>query len=119
MSLNKTALGSITFAAFVMAAIDGFMDDDEISAINAFTLAHWSPDFGSLEAFMREVDDQIVGFFELLDGKNIEDPLFEDILPQMNAEEKQALTELMVDVMQADGVLEDAELELLERLKRA
>jgi len=119
MDLSLKSLQSITFAAFVMAAVDGFMDDNEIETINRFAQERWNPTFGPIDKFMRAIDDQIVYFFENLGNAEVEDHLFERVIPNLSADEKCVLIDLVIEVMEADGVMEDEEIHLLNRLKQS
>ncbi|MDT8445285.1 MAG: TerB family tellurite resistance protein [bacterium] len=123
MKLTKESLHHIVFAAFIMAAVDGYMDDDEISVIQNFTTSHWTPEMGDQNEFFRLIDQQVVAFFAPLplDGltRDHADGFFEKVLPQLERAEREALVGLMTEVMQADQILETEELELLDRLKAA
>ncbi|MCP4757627.1 MAG: hypothetical protein GY866_42765, partial [Proteobacteria bacterium] len=44
--LNKPALEKIVFSAFVMAGIDGHVDEDEVEVIRNFTSRHWKDEYG-------------------------------------------------------------------------
>jgi len=119
MNISQQSLHKIVFAAFVMAAVDGFIDDKEIETINRFTQEQWSLDFEAVDQFMRDIDDKIVLLFESLHDDNIEDRLFEEIIPTLNSDEKTVLIGLAENVMKADGVLDEEELALWVRLKKA
>lgn len=119
MQLDRSALQQIVFTAFVAAAIDGFIDDDEITAINAFAQNHWAMEWGPLQTFLREVDDQVVEFYETLGDADLEDRLFGQILPQLSPANKSILLGLLTHVMQADQEIEQAEVRLLDRLKQS
>lgn len=122
MQLSQESLHKIVFAAFVMAAVDGYMDDEEIEVIQTFTSEHWSNDFGARDEFFRKIDEEVVEFFKpvALEGltRDHADKFFNNLLPHLGPVERQHLVELMTEVMQADQILETEELELLERLKK-
>ncbi|OGH04797.1 MAG: hypothetical protein A2557_07365 [Candidatus Lambdaproteobacteria bacterium RIFOXYD2_FULL_56_26] len=119
MDLDRSALQQIVFTAFVAAAVDGFIDDDEITAINGFAQNHWKMEWGPLQTFLRDVDDHVVEFYQTLGEEDLEERLFNQILPQLNLGSKSLLLELLTNLMQADQEIEQAEVRILERLKKS
>ncbi|OGG94604.1 MAG: hypothetical protein A2508_08260 [Candidatus Lambdaproteobacteria bacterium RIFOXYD12_FULL_49_8] len=122
MTFDKDSLHKIVLASFIMAAADGYMDDSELKVIEKFAEEHWQPGWGTVRGMFREIDEEVVAFFEASETKegelSKEELFFADFLPTISIEFRQVLVDLMGAVMGADGVFEDEELELLEKLKK-
>ena len=112
------SLQILAYAALVMAAIDNFMDEEEIQLAKGFVHKHWKPDFGDRQIFMTGVDRQVVEFlvpegriYDLEEQKKL---FFKEITSALTSSLAAVLYCLIYDVMLSDGLKEERELGLLE-----
>ena len=116
--LDLDSLKKITFCAYIMSAIDNDIHEAEEAVIKRFVSESWNDDFGDIDLFYREIDEQVVHFLVPEKGKmtDIEkhSRFKEEISKQMNAETKEILMRLVVRVMDADEVIKLSETELLQ-----
>jgi len=113
-------LEAMTFAAMVMAAVDEYIDVEEMSLINEFVQYHWHPSFGDVSYFMLEVDRKLADFLfpegNDLDFKIYQEKFFKELLPRLNHQHQRDLFTLMQLVMDVDGIQEPSEISLLKTL---
>ena len=120
--IDKLAeLKAMTFAAMVMAAVDEYIDDEEMDLINEFVQYHWKPAFGDRQAFMLEMDRRLADFL-FPEGNDLEyatyrQKFIEEVLPELKDIHCQELVRLMTLVMDADEIREKEELSLIQTLK--
>ena len=110
-------LEHMVFAAFLLAAIDDYIDDLETEEIHRFTKEHWNPDFGDMTSFLLTVDKKLADFLFPEDLA----PTFEEHVAKfmeiandtLRPELQLGLLYLMKLVMTADDINEPREVLLL------
>ncbi|MBU2645814.1 hypothetical protein KKI24_13985 [bacterium] len=117
--LSKAALKKIVLCSYIMSGIDGYMDEREFEVIAAFTDKNWLESFGDLDDFYKEIDSEILDFFIPARGKfqlNQEGVI--SIISDLTVEEETILLQLMTDVMEADGIIDPAEVSLMKVIRQ-
>ena len=116
--LSKSALKKIVLCAYIMSGIDGYMDESEFEAIEEFTARNWLESFGDKDDFYKEIDQDVLGFFIPAQGKfELKKESIVKIIDDLTLEEELLLQELMNDVMEADGIIDPAEVSLMKIIK--
>jgi uncharacterized tellurite resistance protein B-like protein len=115
---SKAALKKIVFCAFIMSGIDGFIDESEVEVIRAFADRYWRDEFGNPDDLFLEIDRQVVDLVIPSQGKFQLEPEFLDgVLADLSLEEERLLLDLMTAVMEADGIINPAEVSLIKIIK--
>lgn len=116
--LSKSALKRIVLCSYIMSGIDGYMDESEFEVIADFTDQHWQDSFGDKEDFYKEIDSEVLAFFVPASGKfEINPDSINPIIEEMTLDEVTILLGLMNDVMEADGIIDPAEVSLFKLIK--
>jgi hypothetical protein len=116
--LSKIALKKIVLCSYIMSGIDGYMDESEFEVIEEFTTGHWLETFGNKDDFYKEVDREVLSFFVPAQGKfELNKESIVKIIDDLTLEEELLLQELMNDVMEADGIIDPAEVSLMKIIK--
>ncbi len=117
-NLNKSALKKIVLCSFIMSGIDGYMDESEFEVISEFTNRNWEETFGEIEEFYKEIDREVLEFFVPTSGKfQLNPESISGIIDDLTLEEEIVLLDLMNDVMEADGIIDPAEVSLIKIIK--
>lgn len=118
-SLNQSELKKVVFCAFIMSGVDGYIDDDEVDVIREFTENNWKDEFGDIDDFFVSIDAEVVDVLVPVNGKfNLEEKFITDILKEMSIDIVIMLKGLMTQVMEADGVIDPAEVSLIKVINR-
>jgi len=116
--LSKAALKKIVLCSYIMSGIDGYMDESEFEVIEEFTAAQWLETFGDKDDFYKEIDREVLSFFVPTQGKfELNKESIVKIIDDLTFEEELLLQELMNDVMEADGIIDPAEVSLMKIIK--
>jgi len=116
--LSKSALKRIVLCSYIMSGIDGYMDEIEFEVIEAFTAANWLETFGDIDEFYKEIDREVLTFFVPSHGKfELNKESIVKIIDDLALEEVSVLQDLMNDVMEADGIIDPAEVSLMKIIK--
>ncbi len=116
--LNKPALKKIVLCSYIMSGIDGYMDESEFEVIAEFANENWLESFGEQEDFYKEIDREVLAFFVPNQGKfELNPDSITKIVNDLTLEEVTLLMNLMNDVMEADGILDPAEVNLMKIIK--
>ena len=117
---SRSDLQQMVFAALMMAAIDEYIDDDEIELIHGYAKQHWRDDFGDLSEFLTETDQQLSEFlFPPAGAPSIEEQrqrFMQEVIPKLDANKQRALLTLMREVLEADEIQDPHEIGLLLEL---
>lgn len=117
-NLGKNALKKIVLCAFIMSGIDGYMDESEFEVISAFTDNKWLESFGDIDDFYKEIDSDVREFFIPAHGKfELNPESIASIIDDLTLVEETVLLNLMYDVMEADGIIDPAEITLIKIIK--
>ncbi len=117
-SLSKAALKKIVLCSYIMSGIDGYMDESEFEVIEEFTTKNWLETFGDKDDFYKEIDQEVLSFFVPAQGKfELNKESIVKIIDDLTLEEELLLQELMSDVMEADGIIDPAEVSLMKIIK--
>lgn len=116
--LSKPALKKIVLCSYIMSGIDGYMDESEFEVIEEFTNKNWLETFGEKEEFYKEIDHEVLTFFVPSEGKfGLKKESIVKIIDELTIEEEKVLQGLMNDVMEADGIIDPAEVSLMKIIK--
>lgn len=118
---SKTLLKQISILAYVMAAVDKDLDDEEVIIIRSFIERNWKTEYGNMDKFVGEVDRETIDVvFE--DTGNVSlngqvDNLISGLKPQLSAVQRESFLSFMEEIIAADDYINPAETALLERYK--
>jgi len=116
--LSKPALKKIILCSYIMSGIDGYMDESEFEVIAEFANNNWLESFGDQEDFYKEIDREVLMYFVPNQGKfELNPDNITKIINDLSLEEMTLLMSLMNDVMQADGIIDPAEVNLMKIIK--
>lgn len=119
LDLSKPELKKIVLCAFIMSGVDGYIDEDEVEVIREFTENCWDDSFGDIDDFFIEIDSEVVNVFVPSKGKfNLDENVVVDILKDVSLDVVHTLKGLMIKVMEADGVIDPAEIALIQVIER-
>jgi len=108
--LSKVALKKIVLCSYIMSGIDGYMDESEFEVIEAFAAENWLESFGDKDEFYKEIDSEVLTFFIPNQGKfELNKESIIKIIDDLTLEAELVLRDLMNDVMEADGIIDPAE----------
>ncbi|NQU66042.1 MAG: TerB family tellurite resistance protein [SAR324 cluster bacterium] len=118
LPLSKPALKKIVLCSYIMSGIDGYMDESEFEVIEEFTDKNWLEIFGEKEEFFKEIDHEVLAFFVPTEGKfGLNKDNIIKIIDDLTIEEELVLMNLMNGVMEADGIIDPAEVSLMKIIK--
>ena len=116
--LSKSALKKIVLCSYIMSGIDGYMDESEFEVIEAFVTANWLESLEDKDEFYKEIDQEVLSFFIPAQGKfELNKDSIVKIVDELTLEEELMLQDLMNDVMEADGIIDPAEVSLMKIIK--
>ena len=117
-NLNKSALKKIVLCSYIMSGIDGYMDESEFEVISEFTDRNWEEGFGDKEDFFKEIVRNVLEFFVPSEGKfQLNPDAITTIIDDLTLEEETILLSLMNAVMEADGIIDPAEVSLIKIIR--
>ena len=110
-------LEHIAFTAFLMAAIDNYIDDDEVQVIHEFIHEYWDKSYGNKITFLNKVDSKLSSFLFPTDSpptfEEQKQKFMDEVTPTLSKHQQLALLYLLKQVMEADGIEEPREVSLL------
>ena len=118
---SKSLLKQISFLAYIMAAIDKDLDEEEVLIIRNFIESNWNSEYGDIEKFIRVIDQETIEIV-FSDG---EESLFDEkidtyiaVLKEvLNDAQRKDFLEFIEKVIAADDFINRNELKLFDRYK--
>lgn len=103
---DERTLKSVITCALLMSSIDGEVHDREWDVIQLFIDRYWKKNYQDFPKFKKQMEQEIESVFN--DFKSFQDRLdamLEKLTDNLSADQKNALLNLVGDVMIADGIM--------------
>ncbi len=117
VDFNETDLKRVVFCAVLMSSIDRDVHEKEWEVIESFVNAHWKEEYGRFVDFQKNLLYEI---YELLETESELyqkiDEIIDALVADLDQGQKDAVLELVGDVMAADDIMAMEESNLFANL---
>jgi len=103
---NEGTLKSAIYSALLMSLIDGELHENEWKIIETFAKKYWLDDYENFESYEKKIKKEIQSF--LSDNEKLEKKIsnvVSTLTPELTSHQKNAVLNLVGEVMIADGVM--------------
>ncbi len=103
---DESTLKSVITCALLMSSIDGEVHDREWDVIQLFIDRYWKKEYQDFSKFKKQMEQELeTMYYDFKSFRDRLDSLLKKLTNNLSADQKNALLNLVRDVMIADGIM--------------